>query len=70
MATIHADFRTRFEAVASRLGRGGGSTSSGQSGPVPPALDEDYWRSVRDLFTRDVTSVRRHAIRCASSCAR
>jgi serine phosphatase RsbU (regulator of sigma subunit) len=55
MATIHADFRTRFEAVASRLGRGGGSTSSGQSGPVPPALDEDYWRSVRDLFTRDVT---------------
>jgi sigma-B regulation protein RsbU (phosphoserine phosphatase) len=62
MATIHADFRTRFDAITSRLGRRGGSAGSGHSGPVPPALDEDYWTSVRDLFTRDVTGQGLHQL--------
>jgi hypothetical protein len=40
--------RQRFEQLASRLGTR--PRSSGR-----PALNEDYWQALRDLFTRDVT---------------
>ena len=41
--------RERFEEFAGRLASRG-------AGPRPaPALEEDYWRGLRDLFTRDVT---------------
>lgn len=48
------DLRERFEGFAERLGAGGRAV-----GPRPRAFKEeywrDYWRTVQDLFTRDVT---------------
>ncbi|MBI2841749.1 MAG: PP2C family protein-serine/threonine phosphatase [Acidobacteria bacterium] len=44
------DVRQRFEKFAGRFseaGRGGGTG--------PAALKEDYWKSVSDLFTKDIT---------------
>jgi serine phosphatase RsbU (regulator of sigma subunit) len=38
--------RERFEDLAARFGRGA---------PRRPALSEDYWQALRELFTRDVT---------------
>lgn len=47
------DLRGRFDAFAGRFRE----KSEGAPAPPPsPALDEDYWKSVRDLFTRDVTA--------------
>jgi hypothetical protein len=43
------DPRQRFEDVADRMGR------DRRAARERPALDEGYWGSVRDLFTRDVT---------------
>ena len=47
------DLKARFEGFAARF------TEKAPAGPpragVAPALKEDYWRSVQDLFTRDVT---------------
>jgi serine phosphatase RsbU (regulator of sigma subunit) len=47
------DLKARFESFAARF------TEKSQPSPprtgVAPALKEDYWRSVQDLFTRDVT---------------
>ena len=48
------DLRARFEGVAERL------AAAGREGaPRPRAFKEeywqDYWRTVQDLFTRDVT---------------
>jgi sigma-B regulation protein RsbU (phosphoserine phosphatase) len=40
--------RERFEDLASRLRASGRKAG-------PPALTEDYWQGLRDLFTRDVT---------------
>lgn len=44
------DPRQRFEDVADRMGR------SRRAARERPALDEGYWESLRDLFTRDVTA--------------
>jgi serine phosphatase RsbU (regulator of sigma subunit) len=47
------DLKARFEGFAARF------TEKSPPAPtragVPPALKEDYWRSVQELFTRDVT---------------
>ncbi len=43
--------RERFEEFAARFRE----KTSGKRPDAPPALDEGYWRSVHDLFTRDVT---------------
>lgn len=50
------DLKARFESFAARF------AEKAQAGPpahagagVAPALREDYWRSVHELFTRDVT---------------
>ena len=40
--------RERFEELAARFARGARKAG-------PPALTDDYWQSLRDLFTRDVT---------------
>jgi sigma-B regulation protein RsbU (phosphoserine phosphatase) len=42
--------RERFEGLASRFGAGGRARPA-----TRPALTEDYWQSLRDLFTRDLT---------------
>jgi hypothetical protein len=42
--------RERFEELASRFGAGPRARPASR-----PALTEDYWQSLRDLFTRDVT---------------
>ena len=47
------DLRARLEGLAARFAE---KASEGRPWPVRPALREDYWQSVRDLFTRDVTS--------------
>jgi serine phosphatase RsbU (regulator of sigma subunit) len=49
------DLRSRFDAVAARF-----AEHVRRPGPPPPRADrapdtDGYWRSVRDLFTRDVT---------------
>jgi len=44
------DPRQRFEDVADSMGR------SRRAARERPALDEGYWASLRDLFTRDVTA--------------
>ncbi len=49
--------RPGFEAFAARLeakARAFGAGAPGAGGAAP-ALDEDYWQTVRELFTRDVT---------------
>jgi sigma-B regulation protein RsbU (phosphoserine phosphatase) len=47
--------RQRFEEFAAKFGEKarGGAPATGAC--APQALGEDYWQSVRDLFTRDVT---------------
>jgi len=47
------ELRQRFEAFAARFGEKGGPGPAGAS-PVPRA--DDYWTSLQDLFTRDVTA--------------
>lgn len=50
------DLRQRFEEFAARFAER--TRSRGPHQPVgspAPALDEDYWQTVQDLFTRDVT---------------
>jgi sigma-B regulation protein RsbU (phosphoserine phosphatase) len=42
--------RERFEELASRFGAGPRARPASR-----PALTEDYWQSLRDLFTRDLT---------------
>lgn len=49
------DLRQRLEEFANRFGERGGDGRVGGEGP-PPALQEDYWRSLRELFTQGVTS--------------
>jgi serine phosphatase RsbU (regulator of sigma subunit) len=48
------DIRSRFERFAAKVGE----AARAQAPPAPkaPALQEGYWESVRDLFTRDVTA--------------
>jgi sigma-B regulation protein RsbU (phosphoserine phosphatase) len=45
-SSLAASSRERFEDLAARLG---------QRPPGRPALTDDYWQALRDLFTRDVT---------------
>lgn len=47
------DLKARFDQFASRFAE---RAQAGSARAVPPALKEDYWQSVQDLFTRDVTS--------------
>jgi len=47
------DLRARLEGLAARFSE---KPAEGRPWPVRPALREDYWRSVQDLFTRDVTA--------------
>lgn len=47
------DLRQRFDDFAARVGEAGHKRTGGGA---PHAFDEDYWQSVRDLFTRDVTA--------------
>jgi serine phosphatase RsbU (regulator of sigma subunit) len=48
------DIRSRFERFAAKVGE----SARAQAPPAPkaPALQEGYWESVRELFTRDVTA--------------
>jgi len=46
LSALAGSSRERFEALASRLG---------QRPRSRPALTDDYWQALRDLFTRDVT---------------
>jgi serine phosphatase RsbU (regulator of sigma subunit) len=48
------DIRSRFERFAAKVGE----AARAQAPPAPkaPALQEGYWESVRELFTRDVTA--------------
>ena len=55
------DLKARFEGFAARF------TEKAQPGApppsrVPPALKEDYWKSVQELFTRDVTQKGLHEL--------
>ncbi len=56
MSSQPDDLRARFEAIAARLGERARGARGAVPPPVRPALKEDYWASVQDLFTRDVTS--------------
>jgi sigma-B regulation protein RsbU (phosphoserine phosphatase) len=47
------DLRARFESFAARFTEK--AASSAPRAGAPAALKEDYWRSVQELFTRDVT---------------
>lgn len=47
------DLRRRFEELAARIGEKS-RPSAGAPGSPPPA--DDYWQSLQDLFTRDVTA--------------
>lgn len=49
------DLKTRFEGFAKHFAERGQAGTPGAPGQVAPALKEDYWQSLRDLFTRDVT---------------
>jgi serine phosphatase RsbU (regulator of sigma subunit) len=49
------DLKARFEGFASRFTERSHAGPAQGAAAVPPALKEDYWRSVQDLFTRDVT---------------
>jgi serine phosphatase RsbU (regulator of sigma subunit) len=49
LTALAGQSRERFEELASRLG--GARARPG----ARPALTEDYWQGLRDLFTRDVT---------------
>jgi sigma-B regulation protein RsbU (phosphoserine phosphatase) len=51
------DIRQRFEDIASRLGGAARKAAGWQpQGKGRQALREEYWDSVRELFTRDVTA--------------
>jgi len=57
--TDFTDLRHRFEGFAARFGersRPGGSPPPPGAPHTPPALDEDYWDTLHQLFTRDVTA--------------
>jgi serine phosphatase RsbU (regulator of sigma subunit) len=56
------DLRARFEAVASRFSERAQSTGGTVAAGVRPALKEDYWTSVQELFTRDVTGAGLHQL--------
>lgn len=45
------DLKSRIDGFASRFGE----RAAAKPRAVPPALAEDYWQSVQELFTRDVT---------------
>jgi len=48
------DLRARLEELAARFGEK--ASTAGRPWPVRPALCDDYWQSVQDLFTRGVTT--------------
>jgi phosphoserine phosphatase RsbU/P len=50
------DLRHRFEAFAARFGERSASGPPHAPGATCHALDEDYWDTLQDLFTRDVTA--------------
>jgi hypothetical protein len=53
-----ADPQRRFEEFAAKIGERFGQSFRRQPrrpASAPPALFEEYWQSVQDLFTRDVT---------------
>jgi serine phosphatase RsbU (regulator of sigma subunit) len=49
------DLRSRFEEIAARLGEEARAHAGAGARQAAEALKEDYWKSVQDLFTRDVT---------------
>jgi serine phosphatase RsbU (regulator of sigma subunit) len=49
------DLKARFESFAARFAEKAHAGPAHAGAGVAPALKEDYWRSVHDLFTRDVT---------------
>ncbi len=49
------DLKARFEGFARHFAERAHGGPAKPHGCVPPALKEDYWQTVQDLFTRDVT---------------
>jgi hypothetical protein len=47
--------KSRFEGFARHFAERASAGPAKPPGAVPPALKEDYWQTVQDLFTRDVT---------------
>lgn len=56
------DLKARFDSFAARFAEKTHSGPARAGGTVAPALKEDYWQSVQDLFTRDVTQKGLHEL--------